>query len=700
MDFPSDDFDLEEIDRAFETAKKDSNHRLQFHNADEHEPYIEKLKRQNEELTRSLQTAKGENAILRANLSCKNKQHQEEVRDLIGVQTRLKKEQQDNVQTLRCEIERLKTEQKFLANEAQSVAFQSRRQQRVAYNDGPGGRRMGSPSSATGSPTKKKAKRDLEAGFRDGFYDNNGNSDGSPKRKRWQQETDASASTSDRDAIMVTTSMPQIDNLVHPYSVSIESDSFQTDNINNCQRILEFYSLVLNLIVPGTQNIEFALEAISNGKYFKKEFGANSLFVCLQQTLSTISSDDGTLEAVLIPFCRQCLGILSQCLDMGYYNPCWLILRFVQITVQFDFLVVLPIIMVDLVNILMDLVKRCLTISDFNHSLQKQVPDFDNHVRIDVHNNRLMTCILSGLQLLEIIACCCYNDRNMHRKLWSLIPTEFIRTIMDHRLPVNVLLAATLMVTPAASHITLTTATTTSTIDFTDLVALVQSRLNGSSASPGDWLLASSLEPFISSANYIPTILLETISQHIPDQRLVLQDRDRDWYKFELSNFNDRAHIALKRAIVRFLVQVKSSCVTTDSSSFPDSFASNITRVLSSELEAAYTRHELQSRLGLISEIIYLLHGICSLDNCSQPRSLVAGMTVGEYHDYILALARVAFSGKQCDESGTATMNKSRHPSLVRFPDAIVDKARDILEQYTTLSEADEIFMGMNYQAV
>lgn len=698
MDFSSDGFDLEEIDRAFERARKaatashDTVHnnglRAESHSVEPHDAthipddasaqLIEQLKKQNEELIKSLQTSKGENSILRSNLASTNRQHQAEVRNLINVQTRLKREQLDSIQSLRSEIERLKTERKFLVNEVQDISLQRIKTATTTIGE----KRDSSPTTPTTSPRKNRSnKRDLEAGFRDGF-----DSVLSPKKKKAKE---ADIVTRDHRA-QVAHSL--VDDAHEAEASEQPPEDSCSDHMTS--RILDFYSLVFNLVVPGAS--EMALEVLSSDKYFKKEFGGGRLFSVIQQSLYNLSQGAG-IESVLVPYCRQCLSLLHQCMQLEYYSPCWLILRFTQIAIEFDPLAVLPVLIDDFAMTLMKLVRHCLELSDFNIDKKRQVPSFDKRVRIDVNQGRLMTAILSSLDLLEVIACCCYHDRTLHRKVWSLISTEFISLVVDHRLPVNIILRGVLMVTPAASH--------ASPIDDAHIIDLVQQRLTGSSPVPGDHLLLSGLEPIL-AAQYIPSISLETVPLDSLDGFLVLDHKhgDRDWFQYELEDYHERAYIALRRAILRFLVEMVSTRSVSGNTGIlaellPDTLLVNVSRVLSDQLEIIYSsRHELAVRLGLISECVYFIHGVWTLD--SNARSLMGTMSVAEYHDYVLALARVAFSrGRSLEESGEANGDADMdgvNYTAIMFPDDIIEKARDVLEQCTTLSEADEIYMGMN----
>lgn len=82
-------------------------------------------------------------------------------------------------------------------------------------------------------------------------------------------------------------------------------------------------------------------------------------------------------------------------------------------------------------------------------------------------------------------------------------------------------------------------------------------------------------------------------------------------------------------------------------------------------------------RIQLIDFCVQLLHGVWNMT--SNNDGVLSRLEAQYAYKFTVALAQIAFSSHQC-----------------RFNEATVDRARDLLEQCTTLSEADDIYMSMN----
>lgn len=174
--------------------------------------------------------------------------------------------------------------------------------------------------------------------------------------------------------------------------------------------------------------------------------------------------------------------------------------------------------------------------------------------------------------------------------------------------------------------------------------------------------------------------------------RFVIRERFQgELHDRDIQLRNERSITKLKIAIIR-----RMALVVIDEQS-PASIIDNVPLLtsiiycLSHELDIEYNsptitrcdkKPEYQHtglRIQLIDFCVQLLHGVWNMTSNSINNGVLSRLEAQYAYKFTVALAQIAFSSHQC-----------------RFNEETVNRARDLLEQCTTLSEADDIYMSMN----
>jgi hypothetical protein len=212
-------------------------------------------------------------------------------------------------------------------------------------------------------------------------------------------------------------------------------------------------------------------------------------------------------------------------------------------------------------------------------------------------------------------------------------------------------------------------------------------------------------------------ITYDDIKSANPDCDFEFGRKNNQDYKYELYVANEKTMLMSRRVIVHFLMNgfmyMGVSLITNETKNATGVAA--VIQCLSEQLEMLYQNPTNQNHhIKLINECVRLLHAIWMLH--PNPDTILPSLARGASHQHIVALSRIAFTDcieehseqdkyfadmsdeeeREQEEEEEDYFHDHSKPGIIKFEEDIVDKARDILEQCTTLSEADDIYESMN----
>jgi hypothetical protein len=647
----------------------------------------EELRRMLEETQGRMQILSGENSILRLNLDSKAVQYQKELEATLVSQSKITQGSKAEIEELRKQVEQLKTERTFLTNEIHDVSLQ--------YKLGKGKQLAASQTKRTEAPdetspkhTKKKVRIDLETSFRDGF-------DSSPKRRT--KDSTSKLLTSDHYSSSPTAA-PQVESPLagspgHDYQLNANQPEALPDRrtvvLLEVTSRAHFIHLIYSHNVPGTT--DRTLEHLV--KYMIPESDCNVSAV-LQRCLHDEPTAPLLGQSPATRFVEGCVSMLSKFAQTNWLDPCFSLLALLQTAIEFEPERVLEVTIEPCLRILVKLIDLCLPstveLCGFSH---ENLPSFSN-ITVPLHLSKPYLILLFALDVLQLVTNSCVLDAKLHRACWSCVGFDVLRCLLSPRLPPNILARTVTILCHSVGgtsigHIN----RMTDTIDVTRIIELqfdqesqlldtVARMLAEEKFVPTTLLLFAGLDdyPHIDTPGAVTCLDIEECSR----KQLDLKRRNDEELEYELYVVNEQTINALHRIIVKFFVKVilkRGVDRVVDGCSM----VATVVECISNQLNVLLYRlpgDESEERVALIGECIRLLHAVWNL--YGDPGLILRRLTGHSIHQHIVALARVALS-----EPRTGDL------FILRFDEDVIEMARDILEQSTTLTESDDIYLAM-----
>uniref|UniRef100_A0A060T2L3 ARAD1A09350p n=1 Tax=Blastobotrys adeninivorans TaxID=409370 RepID=A0A060T2L3_BLAAD len=648
-----DDIDLEELDRLIQQRNASKSQSV---DAETPAPVAGSATRSGVPAERPLEdkltVIKGENAILRSRLAQTQREYENEREQLLQSQNNFRQDQENEVQKLKDEIARLKNEQTFLYNEMQQVSFQRKLQRKSKSADD-----EEESLFVTTSPSPKR-KRDFGASFRDGF------GDASPsKRKRHTR------SALDEDHTLVNTSSSDIST----GNGKVQGDMNGNDGsdpvtaprpwippvLSRAQYSLEFCRMITTHTVMGGQ--DRTLQRLNRFKFKDSTFMSE-----LEQTLnSTVTGPE---------LVRDFLDACSRLIQYTVYErediaPCPLLLDLVMWSMEYDPKSVLtPGGMSHWAQLIYKILKlRYRSIRDKEEGMFN-----DASMSIPVSTCRDYLVVLACLDVLHTLSYIALCDRDLSNSFWldNRSAMRVLWLFLTAHVPSNALIKVLeiLINCPAPPY------------------AAVEEAVRLLTAPAPKQLSPMILFASLEGAEALFPIEYDTVESLASDSGEIRLARDPDDYEYDLCLTGERNSINVRRLIIKLLTflamgatHVKEGNSVVESSAFTGSVIQCMAQALAN---AYYEPGGTRQRLELVGDCVRYLKLVWELH--SDPPSILPSLVAGASQDYMVSLARIAFSdpGKGQEE-------------LVRFDPSVMDIAQDLLEQCTTLSEGEDIYEAM-----
>ncbi|KAA8914792.1 hypothetical protein TRICI_002826 [Trichomonascus ciferrii] len=645
-------------------------------------------------LEKELQQKEGEISILRSNLAQSQRTHETEVGELRQLHYETKKKADMELETLRAEIQRLKNEKDFLVNEVHQSAIQRKVKTTTTSTSnasanstsyGTGNTTVvgeGETPSPKGSPRKK---RDFASSFREGF-DNNLLLSPS-KRQKKQQLAHKMVESTKREGSPSVAEKP----IAAATCTGRRADEAVVSSLYRNSYVLDFVQTISNYDLYENGRVVNIIEELDR---FKDRESGLPMAVVLQRIINESLTPD-----VVLTLFDVCLRFLWQCVNEKRYEPMHYLFTLLYATLVFDPKTILQTKLEPCFQFLKHVIIDGLTL--ILQASEEPLPrvNFQNRVLLNRHHAFWFLITGYSMDILETICFCAGFNTELFRKCWTLIDTKFIITLLCPQIPANLLIRSVLILTSSISttsvgHIETrpqgfrTADETEEFVTDPELVDYCKRLLNEPPVVSNALLVHTFNEYVPFNANYINGTNLEQYSVFGYD---LGRFGDNAKYLYELNELNDTNYIVLQRAVIKFLTTMLirrgiNPLIDEDSLSL----IFELVTCLCDQFEIVYTReHHTGIRLKLINDCVRLLHAIWFLH--PELPKILKTFPPDKERAVVVALARVAFSSPR---------NNNNDPAIddaeIRFPEDVIDKARDILEQALTPDEANDIYDAMS----
>lgn len=653
-------------------------------------------------LQRELQQKEGEISILRSNLAQSQRLHETEVGELRQLQYETKKKSDMELETLRAEIQRLKNEKDFLVNEVHQSAIQRKVKTTTTTSSNTNAStnnstvaataNASSVSNATGNTTtvgegdtpspkgSPRKKRDFASSFREGF-DNNLLLSPSKRQKKQQLAHKMAESTKQE-------TNPSVADQQASTTAGKRADEAVVSSLYKNNYVLDFVQTISNYDLYENGRVVNIIEELDR---FKDRESGLPMAVVFQRILN----ESLTADVVFTMF-DACLKLLWQCVNEKRYEPMHYLFTLLYAILIFDPKTILQTKLDPCFQFLKVVIIDGLTL--ILQAAEEPLPkvNFQNRVLLNRHHAFWFLITGYAMDILETICFCSGFNTDLFRKCWTLIDTKFIITLLCPQIPANLLIRSVLILTSSVSttsvgHIETrpqgfrTAGESEEFVTEPELVDYCKRLLNELPVVSNALLVHTFNEYVPFNANYINGSNLEEFSVYGYD---LGKFGNNDKYLYELNELNDTNYIVLQRAVIKFfttmLIRRSINPLIEDDRL---SLIFELVTCICDQFEIVYTRvHHTDIRLKLINDCIRILHAIWFLH--PELPKILKTFPPDKERAIVVALARVAFSSPRQNDALDAVE--------IRFPEDVIDKARDILEQALTPEEANDIYDAMS----
>lgn len=649
-------------------------------------------------LKKQLQQKEGEITILRWNLNQSNQSYSCEIEQLKKSQAENKKKSDLELESLRSEIQRLKNEKDFLVNEVQQTSFQQKLQATAKPAT------TGAHTTPTTSPKGKSVanKRDFASSFRDGFDNSISLSPSKRKKQKLQliqkmeEDTTTASASNERPS-------PQNGNFNDNTRSYHQDDNVILSSLYKNTYVLDFVQLILNhniLLHDQEQPIKTTLEELDRYRDFKTNL---PMGVILQRVVNgkSLSPD------VVLSFIDTCLELLEQCILHAQYAPVHYLLSLLYETLSFDPKTVLQ----SKLDAIFHFIKQNL-ITGLNVILKESdrpLPqlNYESKILLDKINCSWYIITVYLMDILEVVCFCCGLDADLFRKCWTLIDTKFIITLLCPQIPSTLLYKSVLVLISSISknsigHIDtrpqgFRTVTNDFVITESELIDYCK-RLINNLPLISNVLLVNSFDNDVDChrEQFINPYKLEYVDKKTSEYTLGVF-KNNDQYLYGLKEINDISFINLQRTLMQFFSFILINHGITPLIEEDNSLIIEVIDCLSDQFEILYmTPHFIQTRLNLINDCVRFLHSVWFLH--PESSKILKDLPTDKSHGIIVSLARVGFGDMEEEAYYDVDDNNNEedHSKFITFPEDVIEKARDILEQSSTAQEAEDIYEVMS----